>query len=767
MNRTTKPSTRSNSTPRRRALVSCDRCKLRRARCIRADPNTACADCQSSGSQCESKLPRKQRVYGSVETLSLRFRALESLVKGLFPDEDVQDTKTLFKIASSRQISMPAQDDYTQLPDEIFSHSEKPESHTTADSNSIPRLKYARTNSSGTSGNRLGERNTYTTHCAAFYFGPSSSFSIGPKVQSLVTRYYALPLGTSLIRYPISQSSHHLASIEDQAGSSKRQKRKVADTAFGNRNASDDERKAHKKSRLDLLISDRVNASNTPKDFLPSKPVADSLVSAFFGRVNARFPIFDRDVFQSRYDATFSLSSTNLNFQDMDIGWTCCLKLIMVLGAQDANDRDEEKSLIFQKNCLEFVWANFARLMNVSIINIQALMLLAYWDHKFGSRNSSWILVGIANRMAFSLGLHRECTMADLEPEERVTRRIVWRAVYGFEKFLCIILGRPSSIDDQDTTTKYTDEDMVKNEETPVTYLEATIQLIGLSDSLRRKAYASDSSEDRNTPSIHVAKDLLEQQDNLYKSLPTSFLQSASTEANSSGNWTLHMFYHYLRCVITRSFLLQILEMRMAELESKFVAAPGNLHQRESLAQECVSSAQICLQILSGANEAGVLDGAKWEDDSYISHAILILCIDILIRPRRDTDSSQDTKRKKLVSHAVSWLKGSNLAPNLNQLSQAAVQLAGITGATNEPYTRQQNSGQFDLLAPLSRQNSYAGDEDSTGESGFMNASGWYENEFADISYLFDIQDPSFFEQVSDPTIHQDLGAWMGESQEH
>lgn len=118
----TAPMTERSAKPassRKRALVSCDRCKIRRARCIRDNADVPCADCKASGVPCESKLPRKQRVYGSVETLSLRYRALDALVKGLFPTENVHDTETLFRIAAARNIPMPASDDFT--PADIFS----------------------------------------------------------------------------------------------------------------------------------------------------------------------------------------------------------------------------------------------------------------------------------------------------------------------------------------------------------------------------------------------------------------------------------------------------------------------------------------------------------------------------------------------------------------------------------------------------------------------------------------------------------------------
>ena len=92
---------------RKRALVSCDRCKLRRARCIRDNADVPCADCKMNGIQCESRIPRKQRVYGSVETLSLHYRALESLLSGLFPHENIQNLNTLFRIAAIINIQCP------------------------------------------------------------------------------------------------------------------------------------------------------------------------------------------------------------------------------------------------------------------------------------------------------------------------------------------------------------------------------------------------------------------------------------------------------------------------------------------------------------------------------------------------------------------------------------------------------------------------------------------------------------------------------------
>ncbi|KAI5920899.1 fungal-specific transcription factor domain-containing protein [Camillea tinctor] len=86
---------------RRRAQMSCDACKTKRCKCVRLWPShhgpgedgaaigndelPPCKLCVETGITCTTSMPRKQRVYGSVEDLDKRYRALEALVAGVFP----------------------------------------------------------------------------------------------------------------------------------------------------------------------------------------------------------------------------------------------------------------------------------------------------------------------------------------------------------------------------------------------------------------------------------------------------------------------------------------------------------------------------------------------------------------------------------------------------------------------------------------------------------------------------------------------------------
>lgn len=404
---------------RKRALVSCDRCKIRRARCIRPSPDEPCSDCKISGVQCESKLPRKQRVYGSVETLSLRFRALESLVKGLFPAENVQDTNNLFKIAATRNIPMPATDDYT--PAEIFNSPVQqqqqqpyPSPQTTAPPRSADGASPASTTNNHNPFLEIPpsqpvEKLIPTLHGVPHYFGPSSSFKLAITMGKLVARCNALPETRGILRYSSS-------SLSDQTNY---QPNKASETSLkrmstiqlhedypmpGFRNIPlGEEHRGIKRARTVPEGQTEDYTSKNPShdtvaDFLPARSVADALIAAYFEHVHFLLPLFHRSMFQMRYEQTWERKQVLR--ENEEIGWLCCLSLVFAFGAQALEKHDPERARNLQKKYLFFVRAQFGRLATTtSLVNVQALVLLQLYDHNAGKRSSAWILIGTAARM--------------------------------------------------------------------------------------------------------------------------------------------------------------------------------------------------------------------------------------------------------------------------------------------------------------------------------------------------------------------------------
>ncbi|KAI1104816.1 hypothetical protein F4804DRAFT_172953 [Jackrogersella minutella] len=127
------------SSQRKRTQVSCDACKTRRCKCIRLQPapradgdaakhgnQSPCKLCVETGIPCVTTMPRKHRVYGSVENLDKRYRALEALISGLFPDLSPRATaEELVAFGRERAIPMP---EFGELSD----HPRSPSTETAA-----------------------------------------------------------------------------------------------------------------------------------------------------------------------------------------------------------------------------------------------------------------------------------------------------------------------------------------------------------------------------------------------------------------------------------------------------------------------------------------------------------------------------------------------------------------------------------------------------------------------------------------------------------
>ena len=436
-------------TPRKRALVSCDRCKLRRARCIRDHPKEPCSDCKISGVQCESKLPRKQRVYGSVETLSLRYRALEALVKGLFPQENTQDVNVLYQIAASRNINMPASNDFA--PADIFSSSsssqqtpsqtlhqqqqepqqspqmlqtfqptpppppkamDDPSLAVEATFNMSPSKGRSQQNalSGWSQPSRLTEELIPMRHGVPHYFGPSSSFRIATTIRALVARYKAVSEAESLLyRTPGSYHSDSASRSGKSYRHSSTNPSDEEDSAFFSRASSVQERGERNQSSAhsDDLEDEWEHHDGGPNlriigDLLPSRSLADALVSAYFDHVHVYLPLFHRSMFQFRLEATYSQKSEPLK-DCTDIGWLVALALVFSFGCRQLHEHDPEGAHKLRMKYLRFAKTYFQQLLTTTcLVNVQALVLLNVHHHTVGEKSSSWLLIGLAARMVCS-----------------------------------------------------------------------------------------------------------------------------------------------------------------------------------------------------------------------------------------------------------------------------------------------------------------------------------------------------------------------------
>ncbi|KAF2856861.1 hypothetical protein T440DRAFT_512854 [Plenodomus tracheiphilus IPT5] len=730
--------TTTAAAPRKRALVSCDRCKVRRARCIRENPDEPCADCKASGVHCESKLPRKQRVYGSVETLSLRYRALESLIKGLFPHENTQDVNVLFNIAAARNIQMPAPDDYT--PANIFSNTGSQQSQATSqheqqpqtnqDSEGIPQrtlashsvreaaLHYVDTPPAASSARdkqtnpfsesyyptRYTEEFIPTRHGVPYHFGPSSCFSFSTTIRIIVARYQAIS-GVSLPRLSHANPGNRLARSTHH-GSTTLSDEEYLSTV---RDPSDQDRLGRKRSRAQMEETSNqwepVEGSPNPSiigDLLPSRSLADALVAAYFDHIHIHLPLFHKSMFQFRLEATYSRKTERLK-DCADIGWLVALALVFSFGCQQLQEHDPVQAHKLRLKYLGFAKSYFRQLtMTTSLINVQALVLLNLHHHTLGQKSSSWLLIGLAARMAITMNMHRPTPPHDTDPIEQTTRQQVFWSIYISEKTLCCILGRPTTIDDTELCLQTPETPMLENSPAITTdFMTATFKVTRLAYRIRQRAYFDPLTGEEREPEIGVAEQLLRECDGFFAGIPmTMRLDSASSVATASvvpldhhkRILLLHVYYYYTRCIVSRGFLLQKVEAMILRLGDKTPPTPTNTPdwpRTLTLAEDCVDAAHKaleCILQLSQKQQGGVL-GISWLGLWFVNHAVMVVCADFLARDRLRSgamdpeERRRDGERKEVVRRVLRFVKGlGGQAPVYRALGRVAVQFAWLTG---------------------------------------------------------------------------------------
>jgi proline utilization trans-activator len=686
---------------RRRALVSCDRCKKRRIRCSRSsgtDANEACQSCLEVGVNCESTLPRKTRIYGSVETLSVRYRVLDALIKGLYPQKDTNNIETLYAIAEANDITLPTFDEQT-VAEEVFH--QPPSKHVatspqnSADSGGSPSTTLKEPEvviiPDGKPEKIPEEKLVPMPHGPSHYIGPSSSFGFVLTVRNMVADL------TAALR--TIHPDDERAKLSSEFGGSNWSKalepiiKDESDSSEDNidRNLMEAPSVPGRRSRVPSLFpgSAEGNALSRMKkatvlSLLPTKDVTDTFIEAYFEHVHPNYLLFHRPTFQLRYEAMWS--QPHVLMRDIEQGWMCCIFMMLVFGAQALEDRDKKQSVQIQRHYLNLVQARMHQLISATtLINVQAILLLQLYQHNCTERNSAFMLLGCASRMAMALGMHREGTSGGFDDTEKEIRKRVWWTTYMFEQTQCAILGRPCAIDDSEVNITFPDELMLDGGmSVPPGYIEYSVQLAKLLSDIRRKIYATPTNlkQQGESPKISVAVQCLLDLDSWHHSLPQSLRLEclSSLPKHRRAVLLLHIQFHHTQSLVARPFILRKVGVQLARRLGKHVRSQDLDQEELNLSDACGTYSRKAALLLHQLLASGMFDGVAWLDAFYIYQSVFIMALDFLARPWDESDSPEDLARKKAVRDVMGALQNVKLCPTYTILTQVALQLAKIVG---------------------------------------------------------------------------------------
>lgn len=182
-----------------------------------------------------------------------------------------------------------------------------------------------------------------------------------------------------------------------------------------------------------------------------------SFIDAYFLYYHSSYPFI--------HEATFRAQHAGLSPRPKGKPWPILLNAVLAIGSWCVGDDDSTIDRTFYQE-VNSLWQDDSSVFEAgNLALVQALLLLSNYTQKTNKPNTGWNYLGLAVRMALSLGLHKEFPDWNISPLQREMRRRVWWGLYIFDSGASITFGRPvllpeSSIMDTNHVLNIHEEDL-------------------------------------------------------------------------------------------------------------------------------------------------------------------------------------------------------------------------------------------------------------------------------------------------------------------
>ncbi|KAI8687911.1 Zn(2)-C6 fungal-type domain-containing protein [Fusarium keratoplasticum] len=394
---------------RHRASVACASCRDRRIRCVVPKDQTTCTACQKTGAECIIKNDDERRRPISkayMSSLSDRISMLEGMLleKGVVPPPASHPPKSRHEPSGGQpEDTVPAASNQSSLP--------KPE--RASPWHSIPSPSDSRNEDYMAAGSDHDDGNLST-----IIKEESPIRILDPQQEDIIHRLLSTKgnlsfdqISGGLRFFGPTANSHVYAGSSDH---------------YDTREPPEQVRQA-----------EGIIRSLDPETH-------DYLVDNFFQYYNSAIQIIDREAFEADRQSPYP------KFYSHFLHVT-----ILAMGYRSADmDREDMRRITLRRR--ESTLHREAKAMLDSelerpggIPSVQALLLLGDLECGVGRDNTGWMYSGMANRLAFDIGLHLDCTSKMSEQDTKI-RNMAMQACVIYDRYWGLFLGRPLAIKSQD-----------------------------------------------------------------------------------------------------------------------------------------------------------------------------------------------------------------------------------------------------------------------------------------------------------------------------
>ncbi|KAJ5448531.1 hypothetical protein N7445_003352, partial [Penicillium cf. griseofulvum] len=264
-----------------------------------------------------------------------------------------------------------------------------------------------------------------------------------------------------------------------------------------------------------------------------------------------------------------------------------------------------------------------------SILFVEVLCYVAYYMQNLNRRDAAFLYIGLALRMAISLGLHQEVSDPLITEEDRNRRRRAWWSVYSLDRLLSVKSGNPITIHDEDIGITWPTTALGSNSDpwpsTVLTHYTQLSRILGrIGEEIYRKKPGSGSNLVASVQSI--TNDL----SGWLRQVPDRLRIDFATLDTHINRESVSINLHFYSCVnmTARPLVFYVIQRRLdaetlgsATEDWKEGLAPNTV----AVIDSCITAARATTVIMDAAAKHNLIATYGYLDGEYIFSAALLL----------------------------------------------------------------------------------------------------------------------------------------------
>ncbi|KAF2262883.1 aldehyde dehydrogenase [Lojkania enalia] len=370
-------------------------------------------------------------------------------------------------------------------------------------------------------------------------------------------------------------------------------------------------------------------SSVTETFHLPPRKACEYYISRFLEEVHCNYWFYSIETFLNRVENTYTSSASSASSS-----WMCSLYSIFAIGAADMHVDSNQSPMytasmlaLDDKSAIDYI-ALAKQLIpavydEAEIDSIRALAILSIALENLCSRVTSYLYMGAAIQMAYSLGMHRDQMPESGSAMEREQHRRIWWTLFILDQEIASRGGSPTLIDERllKIDTPLPSEQMLyPGMHTPLAWLSTSVSLCRLKREIIQTVYLERSTNARNISFSTVSNLLLSLQKWLQLIPPHLKHDVPAPPTHKRAVAVLHLHYWGSTILLCRPFLLYLVLKYSTLGSSKKIWF-------ERMGKTCIDAAQKSLAILQQMAADGMLSSITAFDSTCLLRIVMIFIL--------------------------------------------------------------------------------------------------------------------------------------------